>query len=167
MKQCILIAGPNGAGKTTFASEFLPKEGQMVNFFNADLIAYGLSPFAPEKAAIEASKLMIKRIDECCRRGESFGLETTLSGQLHLKRIIRWQQQNYHVLLHFLKLESVELAIERVLFRVNHGGHYIAEDVIRRRYFRGQANLASYKDAVDEWKIWDTSRGKPEMIDEG
>ncbi|MCI5150934.1 MAG: hypothetical protein D3916_16385, partial [Candidatus Electrothrix sp. MAN1_4] len=71
MKQCILIAGPNGSGKTTFANEFLPCEAQTINFFNADLIAYGLSPFAPERAAVEASKLMIHRINEYCRRGES------------------------------------------------------------------------------------------------
>ena len=85
MKQCILAAGPSGAGKTTFANEFLPKEGRTMNFFNADLIAHGLSPFAPETVAFEASKLMIRRKEECCRRGESFGLETTLIGKLHLK----------------------------------------------------------------------------------
>ena len=40
--RCIVIAGPNGAGKTTFAREFLPKEGAVVHFVNADLIAAGL-----------------------------------------------------------------------------------------------------------------------------
>lgn len=53
MKQVIIIAGPNGAGKTTFANDFLPNEGGTINFLNADLIAYGLSPFAPEKAVDE------------------------------------------------------------------------------------------------------------------
>ena len=55
MKTCILIAGPNGAGKTTFATEFLPKEAALENFLNADLIAAGLSPFAPERVAVEAT----------------------------------------------------------------------------------------------------------------
>ena len=46
------LVGPNGAGKTTFARAFLPREAGYQVFFNADLIAAGLSPFAPEKAAM-------------------------------------------------------------------------------------------------------------------
>ena len=167
MKQCILIGGPNGAGKTTFASEFLPKEGHTVNFLNADLIAYGLSPFAPERVAIEASKILLQRAEQCCCRGESFGLETTLSGKSHLRRIAAWQAQGYHVVLHFLTLVSVELAVQRVRLRVQGGGHSIPEDVIRRRYERGLANLPFYQEAVDKWKLWDTSQGEPELLDEG
>ncbi len=58
-RKCYIIAGPNGAGKTTFAKEFLPVEAECLNFINADLIALGLSPFQPEKMAIEAGRLMI------------------------------------------------------------------------------------------------------------
>jgi predicted ABC-type ATPase len=166
MKQIIIIAGPNGAGKTTFAQEFLPQEAATINFINADLIAYGLSPFAPEKVAIEASKLLLFRINEYCRHGEPFGLESTISGRAYLRLIPEWQQQGYYVVLHFLKLPSVELAIERVELRVKHGGHNIPENVIRRRYERGLANLKEYQDSVDEWKTWDTSTGEPELIDE-
>ena len=50
-KKVIIIAGPNGAGKTTFARSFLPQEAQCPRFINADLIAAGLAPFAPETAA--------------------------------------------------------------------------------------------------------------------
>ncbi|MBN1459112.1 MAG: Zeta toxin family protein [Armatimonadetes bacterium] len=166
MKQCIIIAGPNGAGKTTFATEFLPKEADTANFFNADLIAFGLSPLAPERAAIEASKIMLARVEDCCRRGESFGLESTLSGRAHLKLIREWQGQGYSVVLHFLRLASADLAVDRVRLRVAQGGHWVPGDVIRRRYTRGLANLPLYQQVVDEWKLWDTSQGKPELIDE-
>lgn len=47
-----LIAGANGVGKTTFAREFLPKEVNCLRFMNADEVARGLSPFAPEAASI-------------------------------------------------------------------------------------------------------------------
>ena len=50
----IIIAGPNGAGKTTFAREFLPNEAGCPVFVNADLIAAGLAPFAPETAGLQA-----------------------------------------------------------------------------------------------------------------
>ena len=166
MKHIIIIAGPNGAGKTTFADEFLPKEAATINFINADLIAVGLSPFAPDKVAIEASKLLLKRIDECCTRDESFALESTLSGKSYLRKISGWKRLGYRIILHFLQLPAVELAITRVQRRVQQGGHSIPEDVIRRRYKRGLINLEMYKQAVDEWKIWDTSSGNPELIDE-
>ena len=58
----IIVAGPNGAGKTTFAREFLPQEAGCPVFVNADLIAAGLSPFAPERAAIQAGRLMLEAI---------------------------------------------------------------------------------------------------------
>ncbi len=72
------IAGPNGAGKTTFARSFLPEEAQCQRFINADLIAAGLSPFAPEAAALKAGRLMLEEIAACVRKGESFAFETRL-----------------------------------------------------------------------------------------
>ena len=61
-KKIIILAGPNGAGKTTFARSFLPQEAQCQRFINAELIAEGLSPFAPETAAIKAGRLMLEEI---------------------------------------------------------------------------------------------------------
>ena len=55
-QRVIIIAGPNGAGKSTFAREFLPNEAGCPIFVNADLIAAGLSPFAPEDAALRAGE---------------------------------------------------------------------------------------------------------------
>ncbi|HKI33673.1 MAG TPA: hypothetical protein VKA46_17600 [Gemmataceae bacterium] len=57
-----IIAGPNGSGKTTFVREFLPRCITVPHFVNADLIAAGLSPFAPEKAALTAGRLMLAEI---------------------------------------------------------------------------------------------------------
>lgn len=80
-KKVIIIAGPNGAGKTTFARSFLPQEAQCPRFINADLIAAGLAPFAPETAAIKAGRLMFEEVAACAARGQSFALEI----QLHYK----------------------------------------------------------------------------------
>lgn len=55
----ITVAGPNGAGKSTFAREFLPNEAGCPRFVNADLIAAGLSPFAPDLAAVRAARVML------------------------------------------------------------------------------------------------------------
>jgi predicted ABC-type ATPase len=72
-KKIIIIDGPNGAGKTLFARSFLPEEAQCHRFINADLIAAGLSPFAPEAAALKAGRLMLEAIDaggDCRVRAE-------------------------------------------------------------------------------------------------
>lgn len=79
-KRIVIIAGPNGAGKTTFARAFLPEEAQCPRFINAGLIAAGLSPFAPDAAAIKAGRLMLEEIAACVQHGESFAFETTLAG---------------------------------------------------------------------------------------
>jgi predicted ABC-type ATPase len=76
-----IIAGPNGAGKTTFARHFLLQYPQCKQFVNADLIAQGLSPFAPEAAAMKAGRLMLEQLDELARRRETFAFESTLSGK--------------------------------------------------------------------------------------
>ena len=112
-RKIIIIAGPNGAGKTTFAEEFLPKEAGCPVFVNADLIAAGLSPFAPELAAFRAGRLMLAEISEHVRRKESFAFETTLSGRGYVKRIPVWREGGYRVKLFFLRLDSPDLAVSQ------------------------------------------------------
>jgi predicted ABC-type ATPase len=70
-KKIVIIAGPNGAGKTTFAREFLPNEAGCPVFVNADLIASGLSPFAPQVSAGRAGRLMLEEIRGHVRAGRS------------------------------------------------------------------------------------------------
>jgi predicted ABC-type ATPase len=164
-KKIIIIAGPNGAGKTTFARSFLPEEAQCPRFINADLIAAGLSPFAPEVAALKAGRLMLKEIESCVRIGESFAFETTLSGLSYVSRIKEWRSQGYHVSLFFLCLPDAETAIARVAQRVRQGGHNIPETVIRRRFSAGLRNFENlYKSEVDTWTKFDNVGEEPSLI---
>ena len=166
-KKCYILAGPNGAGKTTFANEFLPIEAECLNFINADLIAQGLSPFQPSKMAIEAGRLMIQHINNCVRKSESFAIETTLSGKGYYKKITEWKKQGYEIIIYFLKLPSVEIAIERVKLRVAKGGHNVPEQDIRRRFDKGWDNFNMvFKSLADSWTVFDTSGETPVIIDE-
>ncbi len=166
-KKVIVIAGPNGAGKTTFARSFLPQEAQCPRFINADLIAAGLSPFAPEASAIKAGRVMLEEIASCARRGESFAFETTLSGRGYLAHIRRWRAEGYHVGLIFLSLPHVDAAVARVTARVRQGGHFIAEDVIRRRFLAGLRNFNAYKLAVSTWGKYDNTGNSPILLEWG
>lgn len=82
---CAIIAGPNGAGKTTFALHYLPSVLGCRSFVNADAIAAGLSPLAPEHERISASRLFLKEIEQYIGKRESFAFETTLSGKSYLR----------------------------------------------------------------------------------
>lgn len=166
-KRIVIIAGPNGAGKTTFAREFLPYEADCPNFVNADLIAAGLSPFAPELVSFKAGRLMLETIADYARRDESFAFETTLSGLTYAQMIPAWRSSGYAVELVFLSLSDVEMAIQRVAMRVRQGGHNIPEEVIRRRYAHGLANFEHYKLLVDSWQLYDNSGIPAVLIEEG
>jgi predicted ABC-type ATPase len=166
-KKCYIIAGPNGAGKTTFANDFLPIEAECLNFINADLIAAGLSPFQPDKMGVEAGRIMLQKIDECVNKDKSFAFETTFSGRLYVKKIKTWKSKGYEIIIYYLKLPSVDIAIERVKLRVAKGGHNISEKDIRRRFERSWVNFqGSYKYLADSWTVFDSSGEEPLVIEE-
>jgi hypothetical protein len=163
----IIIAGPNGAGKTTFAREFLPLEIGITTFINPDLIAAGISPFAPDLAARRAGRLMLEEIDRYSAVGESFAFETTLAGKGYAHRIDTWRKKGYGVKLIFLRLLSVTDAIERVRLRVSQGGHGVPESVIRRRFEAGLVNFDQlYKQRVDRWQLIDNGGSQPLLMAE-
>ncbi|HBL15217.1 MAG: hypothetical protein A2X36_07080 [Elusimicrobia bacterium GWA2_69_24] len=160
-----VIAGPNGAGKTTFAREFLPHFAKCPEFVNADLIAGGLSPFSAAAAALEAGRIMLRRIDELSAHHRDFAFETTLSGKGYLSLFRKLRTKGYRIHLFFLSVPSVQLAIQRVRDRVRHGGHAVPEEDIRRRFHRGLRNLfAEYMPLLDTWTLWDNSERRPQMI---
>ncbi|MDP3671506.1 MAG: zeta toxin family protein [Telluria sp.] len=162
----IIIAGPNGAGKTTFASEFLPGEAACPVFVNADLIAAGLAPFAPETAALQAGRLMLQELARHFAARTSFAFETTLSGRGYLRLIKEWQTAGYRVKLIFLQLASPEEAIARVAQRVRQGGHDIPEAVVRRRFAAGKDNFERlYAPLVNAWALYDNAGAMPALID--
>lgn len=167
-RKIIVIAGPNGAGKTTFAREFLPNEADCPHFINADLIAAGLSPFAPESAALKAGRLMLEMMAEFVAHGESFAFETTLAGVVYARRIREWQSAGYRVALLFLALPNPEMAVARVAERVRQGGHNVAEGIVRRRFSSGRQNFENvYRDQVDAWFLYDNAGPKPVLLDWG
>ena len=143
MPRLYIISGCNGAGKTTASYSVLPDMLDCKEFVNADEIAKGLSPFQPEKVAIEAGRIMLNRIKELMKQKVDFSFETTLSSKTYKHLIAEAQLNGYFVTLLFFWLDSVELAIERVKTRVSQGGHNIPEEIIRRRYISGLKNLSN------------------------
>jgi len=160
-----IIAGCNGAGKTTASFNILPEILSCKEYVNADEIARGISPFQPEKLAIESGRIMLKRIDELLENNETFAFETTLATKSFESLITKAKAKGYFVNLIYYWLESIELAEMRVRSRVAEGGHNIPKDVIHRRYFRGIDNLFKiYHDICDLVVIYDNSNNQPELV---
>ena len=167
MKQPIvyIIAGPNGAGKTTFAENFLPDFVHCREFLNADLIAAGLSPFAPETQDMRAARLLLTRVKELIAENKTFAVETTLAGRSYVRLLKQMKSKGYRVVLFFLWLPSVDMAISRVRSRVQQGGHNIPTDVIKRRYKGGLKNLFQlYRPLSDVISIYNASWFSPELV---
>ena len=167
-QRIIIIAGPNGAGKTTFAREYLMKEAHCPDFVNVDLIAAGLSPFNPDRAAIQAGRIMLSEIQRRVRKGESFAFETTLSGHVYARMIPEWRNSGYQVRLIFLSLPDPKMAISRVKIRVAQGGHNVSSKIVRRRFDAGLRNFQDvYKHLVDKLEWYDNSGNTPQLISAG
>jgi len=163
-----IIAGPNGAGKTTASYTILPEMLDCKEFVNADEIAKGLSPFQPEKAAIEAGRIMLKKISELIHQQQDFAFETTLSTKTYIKTIEQAREKGFEVTLLFFWLNTVELAKERVKARVKEGGHDIPKEVIERRYENGIKNLINlYIKTADNWILINNSENPMQIIAEG
>jgi len=160
-----IIAGSNGAGKTTFARKFLPDYVKCLEFINADLIAGGLSPFVPERAAIRAGRIMTEQIRSLSVQRRDFGFETTLSGKAYIKLFKELKGKGYRIHLFFLWIASADLGIERIAERVRQGGHYIPDAVVRRRFAKGLTNFVKlYRPILDSWYIFDNSMATPKLI---
>jgi predicted ABC-type ATPase len=162
---CRIIAGPNGAGKTTFALKYLPEVAPGTAFVNADLIAAGLSPLAPEQQLLAASRLFLQQIEQHFAEGRDFAFETTLSGRGYLRLVRRLESAGWRVELIYLALPNVEMSRLRVAERVAHGGHSIADADIVRRFPRSLRNLLDvYSSAVDHTRCLLNSGPFPEIV---
>ncbi|MFN0072710.1 MAG: zeta toxin family protein [Chloroflexota bacterium] len=140
----------------------------LIAFLNADVIAAGISPFAPEEAAIAAGRIMHAEIDRRVRLRQSFAFETTLSSRGFARMIPEWRHVGYRVTLIFVRLNSVEMSILRVADRVRPGGHSIPELVIRRRFPLGLWNFEHlYRDLLDDWLLYDNSGNAPVVVATG
>ncbi len=170
MPNLYIISGCNGAGKTTASYTILPEMLNCKEFVNSDEIAKGLSPFnaSAMAVAVEASRIMYKRVRELISVSETFALETTLASRSIAKLVKNAQAEGYYVSLLYFWLNTPDLAVERVKLRVKAGGHHVNEPTVRRRYRTGIANLFDlYIPICDHWMITDNSLSPMAIIAKG
>ena len=118
-----VFAGPNGSGKSTFVARY-SFEGKE-NLLDPDAVAKRINPSDPSAAAIEAAREVIVREREYLKRGRSFAIETTLSGNIALATMKLAKQTGFSVRLVYICLDNPGLNAQRVGERVSRGGHNV------------------------------------------
>ncbi len=162
----VILAGPNGAGKSTAAPALLQGAVAIDEFVNADVIARGLSAFYPDRVAITAGRIMLARLKELAAQRADFAFETTLASRSFAPWLRRLMTSGYSV--HLLWLSSADLAVARVADRVGMGGHYVPDEVVRRRYSAGICNFFTlYRPLATTWALYNTSGPQPVRVAEG
>jgi predicted ABC-type ATPase len=162
----ILLAGPNGAGKTTASEALLRDELRVDEFVNADAIAQGLSAFRPEKAAMEAGRVMLQRLHHLTEQRANVAFESTLASRTFAPWIRGLLQTGYEFHLCYFWLPSADVSVERVQRRVRLGGHNVPEETIRRRYEAGLRNFFElYSPIASTWRFYDNNQNSgPRLV---
>lgn len=140
MKKYVLIAGVNGAGKSTLY-QILPGLQSMPRV-NTDEILKAFGDWKNTADVMTAGKMAVKKIQQYFSEGVSFNQETTLCGRTSINHVKRAKKEGYFVELHYIGVESADIAKKRVADRVKQGGHGISEKDIERRYTDTFLNLA-------------------------
>ena len=156
MNRLDLVAGPNGAGKSTFVELTLAPQLAGSVFVNADEIAKQRWPDDPSAHAYDASLVAAQTRARLIELGRPFIAETVFSHPSKLELIDAARSAGYTVVLHVLLIPE-ELAVKRVVYRVQAGGHPVAESKIRGRYHRLWALVADAIRRCDQATAYDNS----------
>jgi predicted ABC-type ATPase len=156
LRQLHVVLGPNGSGKTTFVEVFLGPVLPGYPYVNPDEIAKAQWPSDPDAHAYEAAEVAAKTRSHLISSGRSFIAETVFSHPSKLDLIRSAQAEGYQVVLHVM-LVPEELAVKRVAYRVQAGGHDVPEHKIRERYNRLWPLVAQAISVADRAVVYDNS----------
>lgn len=148
-----IIAGPNGAGKTSLSRSF-NMSGPVIN---PDSIPKDTPPDHLSAARVEAGREALRSASRLIHEGRSFTQEMTLSGPYPGQIIAAAKEAGFKVDLHYIGLDSPELAKARISERVKAGGHSIPDQDTEKRFARTVASLPKAIASADTTTLYDNS----------
>jgi predicted ABC-type ATPase len=151
-KRAIIVAGPNGAGKTTFVREYL--EAHEVPYISADAIAEKMTEGDIQEVALPAGKRFFDELRDVIGSGESFVVETTLSGRGFQRVVGRLRDEGYAVVIIYIYLDDPGFCVTRIRERTQRGGHHVPQEDVIRRFHRSIVNFwQTYRLNADSWHL--------------
>ena len=156
MKKYILIAGVNGAGKSTLYQTL--ESLKNMPRINTDEIVRSFGHWQNKSDVFNAGKIAVKTIRSYFEQGVSFNHETTLCGVSIIQNIKLAKSLGYQIELHYVGVDSVEIAKARIAYRVSQGGHGIPDEDVERRYTESLNRLKEIVDICDLVILYDNTK---------
>jgi len=154
LKEYTLYAGVNGAGKSTLYQA----DGNLdLPRINMDEIVREFGSWKNPADVFKAGKIAARSLKEYLEHGISFNQETTLCGNSVIKHIHQAKDLGYIIKVYYVGVSSVEIAKERVRYRVANGGHGIPEEDIERRYQESFEKFLQVIPLCDSLHIYDNT----------
>ena len=163
-KRYVIVAGVNGFGKTTLYNIY--PEMRLACRVNPDEICKQMGgDWRDPVANLQAGKAALRLLDDALACGKPVNQETTLAGHGVVNRIVKAKEAGYRIEMHYVGVDSVEIAKARIRHRVAIGGHGIPDADVERRYARSLENVKKIVSKVDELFFYDnsTERGIKEI----
>ncbi|MCR5106283.1 MAG: AAA family ATPase [Eubacterium sp.] len=155
MKKYIIFAGVNGAGKSTLYQTLSGLEN--MKRVNSDEIVKEFGSWKNSVDVAKAGKIAVSRIRQYLEMGETFNQETTLCGNSIIRNIIKSKELGYIVEMHYVGVDSPDIAKERIKERVLNGGHGIPDSDVDRRYVQSFSNLKDVIPLTDVAILYDNT----------
>ncbi|KEZ75639.1 AAA family ATPase [Salinisphaera hydrothermalis] len=152
-----VLAGPNGAGKSTLY-DIRIRPHTYAPFINADEILKQRQIEGEELDAYRAAEIAAEMRAGHLAAGASFVTETVFSHPSKLDLVHAAKEAGFRVVLFHVNVESADLSVARVRWRVSQGGHDVPEDKIRARYERSAQYIREAIGLADLAQIYDSSK---------
>lgn len=150
MRVYTIVGGVNGAGKSSLTGVLKAERKDLGYIIDVDKIAH-------ENGGdnLKAARIAIAKMEQFLKNGITFTQETTLSGHMVERTLIKAKKLDYDIHLFYVGLGSAEESIKRIKNRVEKGGHDIPKDDVIRRYETRFDSLIKILPYCDEVKFYD------------
>lgn len=156
MQKCyVLFAGVNGAGKTTLY-QANPQLKEMPRI-NLDEMVRAIGSWKNPADVRSAGMKAVRAIDQYLNDGISFNQETTLCGKTIMRYLKRAKEEGYDIELHYVGLNSAEIAKARIRQRIRDGGHGVPDEDVDRRYTESLKRLKEMPVLCDRIYLYDNT----------
>ena len=158
-----IVVGCDGAGKSAWKRanyDRLPRQ-----YFDQDSIAGGIGDWNDEEARQRTRRIVEAEIESCFALGESFGTESTFSGQPGPALLARAAQKGYRIEGYYLGTESWEVNANRIDYRVlSNTGRYVDPKQLPQRYHWSLSNLRKRLHDFDFIEVTDNTEESADRI---
>ena len=150
MRVYTVVGGVNGAGKSSLTGVLKAERNDLGYIIDVDKIA-----FENNRDNYKAARIAISKINNFLKHGITFTQETTLSGHMVERTIMKAKSFDYDIHLFYVGLSSAEESLKRIKNRVEKGGHDIPTEDVIRRYRTRFDTLIKILPFCDEVKFYD------------